>query len=909
MDSLTTKNKSGNTLSTNSNEIPTASWDTLVLDGQLSKNLAKYNQLIEKITTQSQVTKLHSLIINDHLNQSNSLSVFISNIQLNHNKDLRKLELKRTDLTNTLSNFQSSLSTVSKTNNVTSLINSNIQSIDLQRSLIKKTLKFLSHVRTLKNDIILIHSALLTKDYLVAAKAISEVRSLPPDIIDSTFVKKTVPSSEIPEIPRILIDNWCKELTDLFKSKFIDAARSKNIEDLTLMFKMFPMVGENTLGLDLYSKYICDIIANESRKIITDETNKNSDNGAHHINPSKIPGFYAKVILHLFKIVSTVINEHSKIISTSYGNIHMIHVMEKIEKETDLQTGLVLDIFLETRKVDRILSEINEWNDLHSLKIKNLNKSLVANTHHTREKSSSPSIHGKVSSTEKNLHSRTNSSNENNIQDLDSVVSFSINDLSLLIDEFSQILQNWSMYARFFSIRWNEFSDIKFNILQPPPPIANSQFVSKLSNENLLNNFESLVVHNLYRSFDKSLKIEDLPSLNDYIINDELNFKDISSNPISSVVEDLTLFIRRNLISTVNTGQFSVLDNFLNQLAKFIQNEFLVKFMQSKFKFLQSRLNTSTNLKKYTPKSLEPPPNSTSLHPPSSPPRSNSPASFAEKYASSTLSQFGFNFRGAAANALTNIQSNLQAVVSDEESVLALHHYLIYVNTLFVEIIFIHKLLIEETIEDNPTMLKDNFPFNNEFQEVIIKLKNCEKLIIRQTEKLQKWSIKYLFENIVKSKIRSLLIPLFINGTENSYIAGAEDFEDMTTVNEFITKWKPFIVPYKNILCTDAYNELLSYVVQNIVTVLEDKIMLLKVNELGAAKLDRELSLFIATICSLNYVLREKFTKLTQIVLLLGFDEDDMDPNTNDLKEEIKSSITWVLSPQERIKIRKIKVD
>ena len=56
-------------------------------------------------------------------------------------------------------------------------------------------------------------------------------------------------------------------------------------------------------------------------------------------------------------------------------------------------------------------------------------------------------------------------------------------------------------------------------------------------------------------------------------------------------------------------------------------------------------------------------------------------------------------------------------------------------------------------------------------------------------------------------------------------------------------------------------------------------------------------------------MLRKDFTKLTQMVLLLGFDDDDFDLETGDIKEEFMDTIDWVLTPAERVNTRKLKVD
>lgn len=117
------------------------------------------------------------------------------------------------------------------------------------------------------------------------------------------------------------------------------------------------------------------------------------------------------------------------------------------------------------------------------------------------------------------------------------------------------------------------------------------------------------------------------------------------------------------------------------------------------------------------------------------------------------------------------------------------------------------------------------------------------------------------------------------------------------------------MIPFQNILYQDAYSELLGLVVTFIKQAIEKNLWTWKVNELGAVKLDRELSLFISTVCGTHYSIRDKFTRLTQIVLILGFDDDDFDVTTGDVKEELTSSIDWVLNPQERIRARNLKVD
>ncbi|CAR27475.1 hypothetical protein ZYGR_0I07500 [Zygosaccharomyces rouxii] len=808
----------------------------------------KYQVLLQKLATQSQVDKLQALLQREDAETLVKLDKFIQDAELRHNKSIRRLELQRTDLTSILAHYQNALSLVSDSHNVARQVHSDISRADKERKLVDTTLQFVTQVRSLKTHIAVAHEAFSKNEYSTVARSIQQIRQLDPKVMDSQFAKRVVPSSEIPEDPSVLVNQWCEKCTKVFKTNFLDAASRQDVDQLTLTFQMFPLIGQDSLGLDLYSKYVCDIVAGQSRKIMTGE--------------NKRPGVFAQALLHLCKIVSTVINNHSQIIAACYGLHHMVHVMEKVEKEVDLQAGLVLDVFTEVRKLQRVVHGVNEWN---------------SNPRHHQ-----PQYQQQQQQLQQQNQQYREGSNEEAINE-----PITVAELSSLMTEFSQILQNWSMYSLFFSVRWYEFRNETKSPLQPPSPILNGQLTTKLSNDNFLSNFQILIVHYLQRSFRKSLSLEELPLLDKLVSTKPFKHTDLSTYPISSVLEDLSILIKRTLILTVNTGQSELLSHFLDQLAKFYQNEFLVRFMQNKFKDLHPKLASTLFLKKVD----------------------NHPNSTGTTQSSTKLSQLGFNFRGAAANALTNIQSNLQSVVSDNESVMFLRQYLIYVNTLYFNVRFVHRLLTVEILEENPNLLHDNFPFGEDSTNLSKKIGACEGLIIRQNNKLQKWCVKILFESVFLSKIRTLIHPVFSNGNEDNYISNADDFENLSSVNDFVSKWKSTMIPFQNVFCAESWAELLSLMIDTIVRILEQRVWTLRVNELGATKLDRELSLLITTVCSTNYILREKFTKLTQLVLVLGFDDDDFDVDSGDIKEEIESGMNWVISPQERIKVRSLKVD
>ena len=863
-----------------------------ITDAQLSKNIARYSLLLQKLTTLSQVKKLRTVIESEHRHTVSILDDFIQENQVTSNRQLRELELRRTDLTTTLSNFQSTLSKIKTSSQNAKSIHSDINTTVKEYKCLNKTLDFLNSIRILKNNITLIDSALRQGDYLLAANAFNDIRKLPSGVISSQFAKSVVPSTELPLEPTEYLTKWGQELTELFKRRFEEALETNNVDQLTTYFKLFPMIGESKLGLDLYSKYVCDIISYEN-KLVTESA-------------IKYTAGFDVVLLQLFKISSTVINEHSKVIEACYGREYLTTVIEKVERETELQATLVLNFFSEKKNLSAIIKQISQYNS-------RLAKLGATKSDGNRE--------------------RTNSNNSNNLE----VDMISISDLDTLINEFSRLLQNWSMYSKFFAVKWIEFSrpsdssDSELqqlgNPLTLPAPIAEGNFISKLEKENYRTQFETLLMNFLYRSFAGSISYEELPNLNEYITIQPVKHVDRASWPISSVLEDLTVLIRKCLIYTVNAGQYSIFSKFLDRLVVFIQNEYLVRFVQAKLASLQPKLvslallTASNNpnqpfsiLRHFTPREEQVESNNkTPLG------RNTSEPS---QRGSKGISQLGkFDFR----NAFANIQSNLQSVVSDEitdeETILSLHHYIVYINTLSFTTVYLEKLLITEISKENSKLLADNFPFNDDSGRLKAAINDSFETITSQITKLQNWGIKLLFDKALINKIRYLLRNVFVNnlgsstvtdssaGATKAYICNLEDLEDSSSLNEFVQKWKTLMVPIQNSMYDEAYNKLLKRIVNFSSHLIEQKIWSLRVNELGAIKLDRELSLFINTICGVNYTLRESFIRCTQITLLLGFDDDDFDVATGDIKEEVRNTVDWVLSPQERVQARELRVD
>lgn len=164
-----------------------------------------------------------------------------------------------------------------------------------------------------------------------------------------------------------------------------------------------------------------------------------------------------------------------------------------------------------------------------------------------------------------------------------------------------------------------------------------------------------------------------------------------------------------------------------------------------------------------------------------------------------------------------------------------------------------------------------------------------------------------LYQNVLQENLHRLLSVLFQRNTE--FLSTLQDFEDFEKLHKFVEEWNKLLTPYKQVLSAASFNNLLTTIVKDVCPIIENKFLSLQFNELGSIKIEKQLSIVIKTISMDNYQLREWFKKLTQMCLLLGFEDDQFDSSTQDLKDDVLNSLNWLLTSSERISIRQQRID
>ncbi|GMF32942.1 unnamed protein product [[Candida] boidinii] len=174
----------------------------------LSKNL-------ESASNIHQLVKLLNTIDSKKKHVDNVLQKFTSKQSIAHRSSIRSLEVKRLEFTTTLSTSRTLRKTLDSASNLSSKITERVRLLDSEKSKIQLTRDYVKNVKILKDEIQIANNAIKVKNWLLAANSINTIRHLPEKLITDEYVEFIVPTSDIDQMPKILIDNWIEQLTDI----------------------------------------------------------------------------------------------------------------------------------------------------------------------------------------------------------------------------------------------------------------------------------------------------------------------------------------------------------------------------------------------------------------------------------------------------------------------------------------------------------------------------------------------------------------------------------------------------------------------------------------------------------------------------------------------------------------------
>lgn len=839
----------------------TAASAFLALDEENLNN--QYDQLHESFQNALSVSALQDLIHqidSETADIDSDLQRLVTVGSKKHTAEISLLELSRAKLSGAISNSNDLTKVFTSANDLGHLLTSKIKALDQEISNVDATLLFVADVQLLKNNINQTQYAIEKGNWELAANCIHVINhKLSPNLVNGRFALVMIPLSDIPELPAPTIKKWIEQLTIEFQTRFNEAAKARSVPEITKYFQLFPLIDQEEVGLQCYSKFICSIITDTSRTLINSATQ----------GESRL-GIYASVTSNLFESILTMLSQHTPLINKYYGTSYpdaVVFVVTRIQREIDSQIGLIADTFYDNNRVEKKLHDIK----LHKF------------TELTRRFSD---------------HYQQNDPEENEVFDHDIVPLVEIGDLT---HELSSILHHWSLYCKFVAVKY--FSKGEED-LKLPTLLSNSNFMKKIHNK-LLPAFEALFTYYFRRSFEKAVTIEEVPSLDSYLTT-TADSKSPEQPAVSSVVEDLSLIFNNSLRNVLESTQPTTVKHFVAECAKVLQNDFLGGFIRKALQENLPRYNKTLALlaaQGAVPSGTGSPSAS----------RAGTPApESVSGYLKGASSAFG-NIVGTGSSM---VGASAVAAAHNEPK---LTNYVIYLNTVATAQEFFRQIIVNLTVRDKHS-LKGNFPFAIDEEKIrnIIQAELLEPLV-SSTNNVVRHSLLNFYNQSLKNKVATIVHETFPETSDTHYMAYSSSIlNDPSNMLRFKQSWDAMIRPYKQTMHkTLVFYKLLRLLVVNLASMIEKKLMLalkkFKINELGALKLDKDVSFIINEVCEDDYELREKFVRLTQLVLLVGMDEEEyqlnsFSKNDEDGEDEEDAGINWVLTPLERKQIRRFRV-
>lgn len=284
---------------------------------------------------------------------SSRLQALISS-QTDLSRELGRLDLLRANLgTQVVNTRDISNGMLDSAASTASHLSSKVKELDLEKKRVEETLGVVEQVAELKACVQgVVGSMGAPQDWEAAAGYIARSSKIPKSIIHGKFAATVVPSVEVPDPPGVTIESAKESLCGLFLREFEKAAEEGDGGKVTRFFKLFPLIGREDTGLDVYGRYVCQGVASRARANLKEGT-KGRD--------GKDGFFYANALTRLFEHIAQIVEGHGGLVERHYGVGRMIKVIERLQIEADVQGGIVLDTWGDERSVDRRLTDVKSY--------------------------------------------------------------------------------------------------------------------------------------------------------------------------------------------------------------------------------------------------------------------------------------------------------------------------------------------------------------------------------------------------------------------------------------------------------------------------------------------------------------------------------------------------------------------
>lgn len=221
-----------------------------------------------------------------------------------------------------------------------------------------------------------------------------------------------------------------------------------------------------------------------------------------------------------------------------------------------------------------------------------------------------------------------------------------------------------------------------------------------------------------------------------------------------------------------------------------------------------------------------------------------------------------------------------------------------------------------------PGTPRDLFPLGRDAAAVTRELRVLEANFLAKANDLLREGVEALNVHVVKPRLRPMLTETFRNAdyalTEADVAElAAHNDEDESDVLErleqagrvFEHRWDALVQPLARLMTPRTYAALLDAAASHLAAVLERRVWAAagRVNGFGAVRMERDFSAIVSAVARGNYALRDRFARVSQILMVANMEDDEWDELVADEDgDEAGGGMKWVLAEEDRRRARNI---
>ncbi|KAE9382090.1 COG4-domain-containing protein [Stipitochalara longipes BDJ] len=418
-------------------------------------------------------------------------------------------------------------------------LSSKVKELDLEKKRVEETLGVVEQVAELKACVQgVVGSMGAPQDWEAAAGYIARANKIPKHVIEGQFAARIVPSVEVPDAPGITIENAKESLCGLFLREFEKAAEEGDGSKVTRFFKLFPLIGREETGLEVYGRYVCQGVAARARGNLREGTKGSA---------GKDGLFYVNALTKLFEHIAQIVEGHGGLVERHYGQGRMVKVIERLQVEADVQGGIILDMWGDERSVDRRLT------DVKSYPFSFLVQSFMAPQRNMGiSRTSSPAVGG-------GTNGRASEDEGVDMREIDG-----------LLTETAYMLAKWAMYSRFLGGKCRD-ADMPEEPLEMPDLLVKSALSRKIAGR-LITPFNIMTTFYFRRSVEKAFQLDEPPT--GLSLNPSRNI-DGSPPYIISPVDDVMYIVSESIKRSLLTSQRDVVAHAIPIIGRVLGADFV----------------------------------------------------------------------------------------------------------------------------------------------------------------------------------------------------------------------------------------------------------------------------------------------------------------------------------------------